>query len=195
MSRYPNKNLFLTMVTLLIVGIFLTGCTSSKTPTVKASVETTTKAPEPAPIVPVTPPEATQSVKLTLYFPNADASGLIASERTVVVKDKAVIQAMFLELATPPTGMEKPLPLGTKLLGATVNADGVATIDLSTEFQKNFGGGSAGEQMTMYSIVNTLTTLPEVKSVQFLLNGEKFGGLGHLDMSTPLTRNESLIIK
>ncbi|HUS88928.1 MAG TPA: GerMN domain-containing protein [Desulfosporosinus sp.] len=199
MFRHTFKTLFLTIVTMLLVGIFMTGCTSTKTTTVKSLGDTTTKAPEtaPTPSAPVTPSDSTQqSVKLTLYFPNADASGLIATDRTVVVKDQEVIKTMFTELATPPTGLEKPLPQGTALLGATVSADGVATIDLSTDFQKNFGGGSAGEQMTMYSIVNTLTTLSNVHSVQFLLDGKKHDGiLGHLDTSSPLKRNESLIIK
>lgn len=200
MSRYTFKTLFLTIVTILLIGIFLTGCSSTKTTTVKdpvlAPLETTTKAPETTPTELVTSTDSTQSVKLTLYFPNADATGLIATDRTAVVKDQEVIRTMFIELATPPTGLEKPLPLGTKLLDATVSADGVATINLSTDFQKNFGGGSAGEQMTMYSIVNSLTTLSNINSVQFLLDGKKHDGiLGHLDTSTPLKRNENLILK
>jgi len=183
------------------MGIFLTGCTSTKTPTDKLG-DTTTKSSgtspvSPTPSAPVAPATSTEeSVKLTLYFPNADASGLIATERTVVVKDNAVIKSMFTELATPPKGMEKPLPEGTTLLGAIVSKEGLATIDLSSDFKKNFTGGSTGEQMTMYSIVNTLTTLPSVTSVQFLLDGKKLDGiLGNLDTSTPLKRNESLISK
>jgi len=201
MSRHTFKTLFFTIITMLLVGVFLTGCTSPKTPTVNSSDTTTkssgTSSVSSTPTAPVTPPDSTQeSVKLTLYFPNADASGLIATERTVVVKNKETIKTMFAELATPPTGLEKPLPQGTTLLGATVSADGVATLDLSSEFKKNFGGGSAGEQMTMYSIVNTLTTLPNITSVQFLLDGKKLDGiLGNLDTSTPLKRNESLISK
>ena len=208
MSRQTLKTLFLSIVTMFLVGIFLTGCASANTTTVKSPTDPTTKAPEaatPTPTTPATPTPSTpvapsdsaaKSVKLTLYFPNSDATGLIATDRTVVVKDQEVIKAMFTQLETPPSGLEKPLPKGTTLLKATVGADGVATIDLSTDFQKNFGGGSAGEQMTMYSIVNSLTTLPNVHSVQFLLNGKKQDGiLGHLDTSAPLKRNESLISK
>ena len=198
MSRHSLKTLFFTIVTMLLVGIFLSGCTSPKTTTVKPS-DTTTKAPDTVPTPPVqsNPSDSTQqSVKLTLYFPNADASGLIATDRTVIVNNQEMIKAMFIELATPPSGLEKPLPSGTTLLGATVSADGIATIDLSTDFKKNFGGGSTGEQMTMYSIVNSLTTLSNVKSVQFLLDGKKLDGiLGNLDTSVPLKRNESLISK
>ena len=201
MSRQTFKTLFLTIASMLLIGIFLAGCSSPKTAVVKALGDTTTKVTEPAttpaPAAVVTPSDsAQQSIKLTLYFPNADASGLIATERTVVVKNQEVIKTMLNELATPPSGIENPIPAGTVLLGATISVDGVATIDLSTDFQKNFGGGSAGEQMTMYSIVDTLTTLPNVHSVQFLLDGKKHDGiLGHLDTSTPLKRNESLITK
>jgi spore germination protein GerM len=197
MSRYTFKTLFLTIVTMLLVGVILAGCNSPKTTAVKSSRDTTAKTSETTPTftAPVTPADSPQqSVKLTLYFPNADASGLIATERTVIVKDQGIIKTMLKDLETPPSGSEKPLPPGTTLLGATVSADGVATIDLSTDFKKNFGGGSAGEQMTMYSIVNTLTTLPNVQSVQFLLEGIKHDGiLGILDTSVPLKRIESLI--
>jgi len=200
MSKHACKTLVLAVVSLLLAGVFLTGCNSAQTQAVKSSDNTPTPAPTTTP-TPTTPavsnlPDTTpHSIKLTLYFPNSDASGLISTDRTVEVADQEVIKAMFTELATPPSGMEKPLPKGTTLKSATVK-DGVATIDLSTEFQKNFGGGSAGEQMTIYSIVNTLTTLSNVQSVQFLLDGKKQDGiLGQLDTSVPIKRNSSLILK
>lgn len=199
MSRHTFKTSIVTIVSLLLAGIFMTGCAPSKT-TVKSSDNTTSNSSETASPTPTSTPATSASdltetsVKLTLYFPNAEGTGVIATDRSVIVKNQETIKAMFKELETPPTGFEKPLPKGTILLGATISADGVATIDLSPEFQKNFGGGSTGEQMTMYSIVNTLTTLENVKSVQFLLDGKKQDGiLGNIDTSKPLKRNESLI--
>lgn len=198
MSSRIFKTLILAIVSLLLAGAFLTGCNSAKTQAVKSSESATTPTPATIPTPPAVsdlPDTTARSVKLTLYFPNSDASGLVSTDRTVVVADQEVIKAMFAELATPPSGLQKPLPKGTALISASVKDD-VATIDLSTEFQKNFGGGSAGEQMTMYSIVNTLTTLPNVHSVQFLLDGKKVDGiLGNLDTSAPLKRNDSLIVK
>lgn len=191
-NMYRRSFSAIVLTCLLLAGAFLTGCNTAKTQAIKPSDSLTT----PAPPAKETSEPTPQSVKLTLYFPNSDATGLISTERAVEVKNQEVIKAMFIELATPPSGLEKPLPSGTKLLAATVSADGIATINLSTEFRRNFGGGSAGEQMTMYSIVNTLTTLPNVHSVQFLLDGAKHDGiLGHLDTSDPIKRNESLIIK
>ncbi|MDR3585386.1 MAG: GerMN domain-containing protein [Desulfosporosinus sp.] len=198
MLKNTFKTLVFAIVSLLLIGTFLTGCNSAKPQAVKPSDSATspdTPTTPTSPTVSNLPDTTPHSVKLTLYFPNSDASGLIPTDRTVVVADQEVIKAMFVELATPPPGMQKPLPKGTTLLSASVK-DNVATIDLSTEFRTNFGGGSAGEQMTMYSIINTLTTLPNVHSVQFLLDGKKLDGiLGNLDTSVPLKRNDSLIIK
>jgi len=116
-------------------------------------------------------------------------------ERTVDIPDQATIKATFAELAKPPAGTANPLPSGTRLLDAKVE-NGIATVNLSREFQKNFGGGSAGEQMTLYSIVNSLTTLPNITGVQFLLEGEKQEAiLGHADTTVPIMRNEIIIQK
>ncbi|TGE32566.1 GerMN domain-containing protein [Desulfosporosinus sp. Sb-LF] len=197
--RRTFKTFIVVIVTMLLAGVFLTGCNAAKTQTqaVKPSDNSTTTTPATTTPPVVNNPESTspQSVKLTLYFPNAEATGLVATNRTVVVTDQEVIKAMFKELLTPPSGLEKPLPQGTTLLSASVSADGVATLNLSKEFQKNFHGGSSGELMTMYSIVNTLTTLPTIQSVQFLLEGKKLDGiLGNLDTSLPLKPNTSLIM-
>ena len=198
MYRHTFKTLVQAMVFLLLVGSLLTGCNSPNTQAVKSSDNAHILATETTPAPPSvsnSPNTTPHSVKLTLYFPNSNASGLIPADRSVIVSDQEVIKAILIELATPPPGLEKPLPPGTTLKSATVKDD-VATIDLSIEFQKNFSGGSTGEQMTMYSIVNTLTTLPNIHRVQFLLDGKKLDGiLGHLDTSVPLKRNDSLILK
>lgn len=135
------------------------------------------------------------SVKATLYFPTSDAVGLVPVERTLTLTNQDRIQALFLELNNPPSGLVKPLPEGTRLLGAQVK-DGVATLNLSQSFKNNFVGGATGEQMILHSIVNTLTSQSDIQSVQFLLEGQKtIAILGEIDTSTPIERNESLIIQ
>lgn len=193
MTKGSTRTIILAMTfCLLLAGAFVTGCNSSKAQADKPSDTATT----PPPSNTDTKEPTKNSLHMKLYFPNSDATGLVSFERTVEVKDQAVIKAMFNELAHPPSGYEPPLPSGTTLLEATVSADGIATINLSKEFKANFGGGSTEEQMTIYSIVNTLTTLPNVQSVQFLLEGTKHAGiLGHLDTHDPIKPDESLIIK
>ena len=196
MFRRSFNTLILTLVALLLAGIFLAGCakTQAVTPANSTTAPESTTPSQPAATTPTQP--TPRSMKLTLYFPNSDATGLVATDRTVTLNDDEVIKAMFNELANPPSGLEKPLPQGTSLLNASVSSDGVATINLSKEFQKNFSGGSAGEEMTIYSIVNTLTTLSNVHSVQFLLEGKKLDGiLGNLATDTPLKPDISLNVK
>ena len=190
MNKQSLKSLVFSIVCVLLTGIFLMGCNSKQVD--KPSDNT----PSPPPQVETPSTPNSQPVKLTLYYPNAEATGLIATSRTVEVTDQEIIKAIFNELAVPPSGLEKPLPQGTSLLGATVSADGIATINLSQEFHTNFNGGSAGEQMTLYSIVNSLTALPNVDSVQFLIAGDNHHGiLGHIDTSGPLKPDEGLILK
>ena len=49
--------------------------------------------------------------------------------------------------------------------------------------------------MTVYSIVNSLTELPSVKKVQFLIEGEKREVYLHMAFDTPIERDEEMITK
>jgi germination protein M len=66
--------------------------------------------------------------------------------------------------------------------------DKTATVNFSNEFIKKYNGGSISEKMTMYSIINTLTSMPEIKRVNFLVDGKKDGELaGHMDLNKTYT--------
>lgn len=193
MFKNAFKRVVLLFATILFMSFLLTGCDRTNSPSSGDPVNpppTNGSETDPG----NTPPDGEQPLQVTLYYPNSDASGLVATERTIIVQNQEIIKALFNELGNPPPGLENPLPTGTALLNATVSEDGIATIDLSADFNKH-GGGSAGEQMTIYSIVNTLTTLPNIQSVQFLMEGNKQASiLGHVDTSTPIEREEDLIL-
>lgn len=93
-----------------------------------------------------------------------------------------------------PRGCDRPLPPGTELLGIDV-ADGLATVDFSEQLRTGFQGGSDNEQVTVYSVVNTLTSLPTVDRVQVLIEGETIATLGgHHDIGGPLTFDSELVV-
>lgn len=57
---------------------------------------------------------------------------------------------------------------------------------MSGDFVVKHTGGSVGEWFTIYSIVNSLTELDNIKKVQFLIEGEKQQDFkGHMDFSKP----------
>jgi hypothetical protein len=72
------------------------------------------------------------------------------------------------ELAGRPA-MYTTVPEGTRLLGLTID-DGVATVDLSREFES--GGGTASVLGRLAQVVYTLTQFPTVDAVSFKLDGE-----------------------
>jgi hypothetical protein len=61
------------------------------------------------------------------------------------------------------------IPDGTRLLGLEI-ADGVASVDLSREFES--GGGSTSMFVRLGQVVFTLTQFSTVQSVRFLLEGQ-----------------------
>jgi len=93
-----------------------------------------------------------------------------------------------------PRGCDRPLPPGTKVLDVRVE-DGIALADFSRELISGFPGGSENEQITVYAIVNTLTSLPGVRKVRILVEHRpaEFIG-GHYDLSEPLGYDGELVV-
>jgi germination protein M len=111
----------------------------------------------------------------------------------------AVATAALSELFAGPTAAEmasvpaisSTVPAGTQLLGVSI-ADGVATVDLSEEFES--GGGSASVLGRLAQLVYTLTQFPTVDAVELLIEGEPaspFSSEGVI-IDEPLTREDFL---
>jgi germination protein M len=66
-------------------------------------------------------------------------------------------------------GVSTVIPAGTRLLGLTVS-NGVATVDLSSEFES--GGGSASMSARLAQVACTLDQFETVKGVSFELDGK-----------------------
>ena len=100
-----------------------------------------------------------------------------------VPQTKAVATAAMRRLLAGPNedelsarpAMYSAIPDGTTLLGISI-ADGVATVDLSKEFES--GGGSASMQSRVAQVVYTLTQFPTVTGVRFRLDGVPVTTLG-----------------
>src|SRR5262249_14510363 len=69
-----------------------------------------------------------------------------------------------------------------------VTAAGVAYVDLSKEALTSVKGGSKDELLSVYAVVNSITTnFPAVKRVQILVDDHPLATLaGHVDVSRPL---------
>lgn len=147
--------------------------------------------------------EATPTAKsaekktITLYFSDSRAEFVVAEKREVEFEQgKRIEEIVINELINGPQSenLDPTIPTGARLITAETK-NGVCNLNLSKEFIENSFTGSAGETMTVYSIVNSLTELPGVDKVQFLIEGEKREVYMHMAFDTPIERNEKLIGK
>lgn len=144
------------------------------------------------------PPAVSEEVKETvnLYFSDDQAQYLMPEKREVTVrKGSSIEEAVIKELINGPAdpALMRTIPKEAKLLSVSVSG-GVANVNFSREFKTKHWGGSSGETLTLYSVVNTLAELPGITSVQFLLEGEKMDTLaGHLGTEDPIKPDWDLV--
>lgn len=138
-------------------------------------------------------PEPTNRQTVKLYFSNQDATGLSVEEREIEVNPNVPLEKYVMEqlIAGPKeSGHYATVPPETKIRDIKT-VDGICYVDLSSEFVSKHSGGSTGEGLTIYSIVDSLAELENVKKVQFLIEGEKVEEFkGHVDFSKPFEAKE-----
>ena len=141
-------------------------------------------------------PSPTRTVQL--FFVTIDADGRVVRKevsREIAQTDSPLsetLNTLFKGLTPAETnrGLRTLVPQGTRLLSAYVK-DGVATVNLSEEFQFNQFGieGYLGQ---LAQVVFTATSWPTVKSVQILIDGQRKEYLGAegVWIGTPLSRDK-----
>jgi len=142
----------------------------------------------------VQPVPAEEMLEVTLYFSDSQAMYLVPEKRKIPQTTSLARQAVIELIKGPENSASYPtIPEGTQVNEVYITDD-IVYIDLSEEIFKNHPGGSSGELMTVYSIVNTLTEIPPIIGVQILVEGNEMKSLvGHIDISMPLLRDESWI--
>ena len=137
---------------------------------------------------------------IILYFSDENEEYLIGERNKITKKDRLEEEAKELvaELIQGPKGKLIPtLPPQTRLLSLHVDEEGLAKVSFSKAFTADHPGGSSAEIMTVYSIVNSLTTnFPQIKRVQILVEGKEIESIaGHLSLKRPIPPKADLIRK
>ena len=127
-----------------------------------------------------------------LYFADARRAFLVGEPRglTDPGAPAAVGRQLVEMLIAGPTGGGLPtLPEGTVLRGFYLLDDGTAVVDFSAAVQENHPGSCRMEQLTLFSVVNSLVlNVDEIARVQVLIDGEAADTLaGHVAIDDPLT--------
>ena len=162
-----------------------------KTPPVKPTPDKPSKPAENPP-----PKNQEHALDVKVYYPDDSGMKLVEVRREIFVGDDSEKYSAAIEvLRKDPVeaNLTKIFPDNAAINSVTVE-NGLATVDFDGGILKGFVGGSTGEEFLIGSIVNTLTNFPEVTGVKFLVDGKEIETLsGHMDLSTPLERMDSLI--
>lgn len=131
--------------------------------------------------------------EISVYFSTQEAMYL-KSEKRLVNIDELYENAIDELIAGPEDpNNSRTIPDGVSLEDIKIE-DGLARVNFNRALIDNHWGGSTGERMTVYSIVNTLTQFEEIDEVLFLIEGNEIETLaGHMDLTKPLSRNEKII--
>lgn len=179
--RSRRKSWLALLVVVVLASMTLAGCTP------RASGET--------PKDPIFPVPSKDTVTVDLYFADDQAMEVLPERREVEVASDPAQRLSLEELVVTELlkGPEDPLlnktfPAEAKVLSVQVT-DGLALANFSKELVTKHGGGSTGEMMTILSLVNSLTVLPNIDRVQILVEGKKVETLaGHADVTGELVR-------
>lgn len=133
--------------------------------------------------------------QVQLYFSDAQGRFLMEEQRTKQSdSDTGLPEFILRELIKGPQSeqLQPTIPEGTALLNVSV-VDGVCLVNFSSEFFQNRPKQQLNERMTVFSVVNSLTQLDEVNSVEIWVEGSSEGRYLYLDLSEAFVEDQSLI--
>ncbi len=136
-----------------------------------------------------------QGNRVKLYFATKDAMYLQAEELSIEGESSLIYEETIKGLINGPQSSQltATIPQGVKLLNIDIEGQ-IAQLNFNQALVDNHWGGSTGEIMTVYSIVNTMTEFTEIHSVKILIEGEEVETLaGHLDLTEELKRDKNII--
>ena len=128
---------------------------------------------------------------LKLYFPNSDKTKLTMIEREVAYNPTFTDEQLIIEelLKGPQKGegnISDAYPGGTRLL-SVVTRDKVCYVNLSGDFLQYLEDVPA--ELTVYSLVNTLTGLSAISSVVIMVDGNNLDMYNNFNCNILLTFN------
>jgi len=140
-------------------------------------------------------PQETREVEAVLYYISNEyvmtGNGELRAPvtRTINVGKESLEEALIAELQKEPEDEEITTMLQNIKVSSVETSDNIAYVNLSTDGLNS--GGSLQESAILTQIVWTLTELPNVDSVQILVDGSKKESLmGHISIEEPLGREE-----
>lgn len=133
-----------------------------------------------------------------LYFAAADHSFLMAEEKVLDRHNdlaefgKTIVNAL---IEGPKQDLMRTLPKETGVRAVYVADNGIAYIDFTESIRTHHPGGCRLEQLSIYSVVNSLIlNIDGIHAVKILIEGRESSTLaGHLDLRFPFSADMLII--
>lgn len=140
-----------------------------------------------------------EQVEVLLYFGDSASAMLEKEKRSASLREVLADspRVIVTELMKGPNtkSLFPVIPTGTKLLSIKKEGETVV-VDFSKEFRDNHNGGSTGEGLTIFAIVNSLTEIKDIEKVQFLIEGKVEKEFkGHYEFDKPFKRDDTLVVQ
>ena len=132
--------------------------------------------------------------EVVLYFASADGLAL-EGEIRAIPRQEGMARATLNQLIAGPqvAGLLPTIPNGTILRDINIR-DGVCIVDFSWDIVAHHPGGLQNEQLTIYSIINTLSQFESIEQVRILIEGQEVNTLiGHIDISEAMAPYRGII--
>ena len=133
--------------------------------------------------------------QVRIYFPKISEKTLGSEYRTISFDDensaeREILDALFEGHVS--SDLKRAFPIGTIVM-SVYTLDGVCSVSLSGVTPEEGSVSASDAKLAVYAVVNSLTSLSGIKSVQILVDGKAVQYLWGYDISRPLTRNNSII--
>ena len=139
-----------------------------------------------------------ETIEVVLYFADKEGKKLVPENRKIK-KVEGLARATINELIKGPStesDLLPTIPQGTVLKDINIKDDGLCIVDFNRKLIEKNSTGVIPEELTVYSIVNTLTQFPAVERVKFRIEGQNPDSIGSVSLNdSPLMENSSLIKK
>ncbi len=131
---------------------------------------------------------------LILYFADEDGTGLVKTTESVAYNSNISMEKLVSEhiISGPLSYGVYPVTAPDVRLISVTTKDGVCYVNLSKEFlQKQ---GKVSDEVVLYSFINSLTELPNINKVQFMVDSETEISFGdHSYLNEAFERNLEIV--
>lgn len=132
---------------------------------------------------------------VTVYYSDAQRRYLVGKQVSInLAEETNVVEFLIDQLCHPPKDSDllSPLPEGSRVLSVSVE-NKICKVNFSSEFDHKVWREAQAQRLSLLSVVNTLTQLPQIEYVEFYSEGNLITQYRLLTVSGPLARDERAI--